>query len=191
MEERVNSSNILRHSASREPEDYVVPMREHDYQNGFVNVNGQERIQSPQYQRPTNHGYEHPENRQSQPYEYPFLGNEQTNVTENAEDSGYAQLIRQLRNRNESEDSGYTSLIKAEGTIDQEIGAMGIKGNEDGKQDDDNVIDGHYTPLARRRLTEAQRYQSLIKDQNGKENSKVGVTGTREEAEGLSYVDVS
>jgi hypothetical protein len=121
--------------------------------------------------------YEYPENVHHL-YEYPFLGNEQ-GATDRTEDSGYTSLVRPP---NESEDNGYTSLI----------GALGGKGDTDGIPNDDDVIDGHYTSLARRPLnddeTEAPRYQPLMKNQKTSEEG--GVTGTKDEAEELSCVDV-
>ena len=218
LEELPNSLNNYYQSASEQSQNYAVPTREHDCQNGYVN----DQVFCPRVQ---SHEYAIPYK-----YEYPDVrtGNR-----------GYSSLSRPPLDENESENNKYTSLIKAQGTSNEEIGTnvntdeMQFVGEVDGNytplvrpplKDNDpprytsllingqtssdadprdsvdkaegssyvNEIDDNYTPLARPLLSdnETEAYQPLIKGQKLSEEFQAGDAGRKEVESRVSYVDV-
>mgnify|MGYP002803525583 CR=1 FL=1 len=141
-------------------------------------------LQIPQYEIPSSHPYEYPDQSQSHQYEYPSLKSIEADTRGKtnacAQEGGYSALVRPPLNTNESENGGYTSLIKDKKTTDK-VGTTA-------KRDDTNA---DYTPLAISPLKDKQRedsyYTSLIK--NEKTSEKAVTKANIDDVDELLYVD--
>ena len=149
--------------------------------------------QSPNYEVPTSHQYEYPDQSQSHQYEYPSLKTTEAETKEKTDvctqDGAYSPLIRSPLNKNESENGGYTSLNKTEKATDK-VGSTDKNDEADGLSYGEET-NGDYTPLVRPlskdKEIEDGCYTPLIK--NNKISEKAVPTAEKDKEDELPYVD--